>query len=231
MRGTPFKTAQKMRLYCCCVPKFFTASVASLSHILLYSLSACPFTFRKLTLCRRVRAKSSLHRSSFNTGLLSAFFHPAFSHAYIQPLLKAFTVYAESLYTRAQAERSDAALSRYSQSYCGYNAIAGNAQTKDNRSSVTELAAEMANKWRYVSIVIEKGVGISFYTNGRLAYCYSSAIFTGATTGGRQSPRWSPCAMIRAPISLVDTPQLEVYAYFKAPSLSRNFMSNALAKF
>ena len=92
--------------------------------------------------------------------------------------------YAESLYTRAQAERSDAALSRYSQSYCGYNAIAGNAQTKDNRSSVTELAAEMANKWRYVSIVIEKGVGISFYTNGRLAYCYSSAIFTGATTGG-----------------------------------------------
>lgn len=92
--------------------------------------------------------------------------------------------YAESLYTRAQAERSDAALSRYSQSYCGYNAIAGNAQTKDNRSSVTELAAEMANKWRYVSIVIDKDVGISFYTNGRLAYCYSSAIFTGATTGG-----------------------------------------------
>ena len=92
--------------------------------------------------------------------------------------------YSDAIYPRAQANRSQTSLSRYAMNYTGYNAIAGNAQTKDARESVTSLAEEMEGKWRYVTIVFDKEVGISFYANGRLAYCYSSQLFTGAATGG-----------------------------------------------
>jgi len=43
-------------------------------------------------------------------------------------------------------------------------------------------------------------------------FCAMGTITTckGATTGGKTSPRWSPWDIISAPISLVETPQLEV---------------------
>ena len=44
----------------------------------------------------------------------------------------------------------------------------------------------------------------------------------GATTGGNTRPLWSPCAMMSAPMSRVDTPHDVVYPYLCVPSLSRN---------
>ncbi len=49
--------------------------------------------------------------------------------------------------------------------------------------------------------------------------------------GGSTSPRWSPCAIIIAPISRVDTPQLDCHTYLCLLSLSKNCISYALLNF
>ena len=53
----------------------------------------------------------------------------------------------------------------------------------------------------------------------------------GATLGGNFSPLLSPCAIINAPISLVDIPQDVWYAYSCFPSLFWNTTLNGFVKF
>src|SRR5579883_34662 len=53
----------------------------------------------------------------------------------------------------------------------------------------------------------------------------------GATLGGSTSPLSSPCTMIRAPMSLHDTPHEVCHANVSTFCVSRNLTSNGFAKF
>ncbi len=72
------------------------AVVARWSHMLLYSLSAWPLTQLNDSVWCLVSSYSSLHRSSFKTGLLSAFLKSCATQLASQPWLKAFVMYEES---------------------------------------------------------------------------------------------------------------------------------------
>lgn len=58
---------------------FFISFLASSSHLLLNSLSLCPFTFIKFTLCTFVRSYNFCHISLFLTGSFPAVFQLFFT--------------------------------------------------------------------------------------------------------------------------------------------------------
>ncbi len=59
---------------------FSLSITASLSHLLFSSSSACPLTFKNVTLCFCIWSNNLSHKSTFLTGFLSAFFQPFFFH-------------------------------------------------------------------------------------------------------------------------------------------------------
>ena len=91
--------------------------------------------------------------------------------------------YTEEAYTEARQSKSDEQLAKFDKSYTSHNAISGNVNDVSQGSYAYKLAEGYQSTWRYVTIVVDETDGILFYTNGRLAYQYTTNRFSAANFG------------------------------------------------
>ena len=91
--------------------------------------------------------------------------------------------YTEEAYTEARQSKSDEQLAKFDKSYTSHNAISGNVNDVSEGTYAYKLAEGYQSTWRYVTIVVDETDGILFYSNGRLAYQYTTNRFSAANFG------------------------------------------------